>query len=199
MNMNPHPENKEKVLRISTKARRAALAGMATIGTVLALGSGSALAASWSPAGAQKQAGTLTLKMAGGSPSVCQIEINGNAGGNVFVQPGGFANGSCQGGTVFSVRSTVESAVSSGGSFFTDGTMGDGYSPYGYWVGSASYWLPWHVPFVNAGPGTGLTKSRMTFSNTLIGYVNSDISKPLTISGVLEVTTPTGGLVWIIP
>lgn len=189
-------------MRTSVKAvARALVAVVATATVVLAVGAGSASAASWTPLGPVKQVGTLTLKVAGGSPTVCTVNFTGNAFNFISYSMIGFSTtqvASCAGGVPFNIATMGHYAESSGGVRSVRGWMGYGYSPWGDWSGYSTHPdAEWRVPFTNGTPGGA--SSQMVFSNTKIGYDAGDHSRPLTLSGVLTVTTPTGGLVTITP
>jgi hypothetical protein len=190
-------KKKEYALRQLKKLRRAAAVSLTAAGLVMAFATGSAMAEEegiFSPANqGVKWSGSITIYKDGGSAKVCTFPNSpGSIEENFFILGLTPWNGlilSCTGGT------TMRWAPQGVGWFnqnyyleFEDRLDIWGYhtSPYGgNWFSGTFV----EVPFTN---GSGLTPSKIVFNKTYIGL--TDTGAQLTVSGNVNVTTNSGGL-----
>lgn len=185
-------------MRLSlTRVRALAPVAVVLSSLAVAVPTASAAPAAWSPLGAVEEAGTVTLKLDGGSPVTCSnITLSGTAfaGGMWTNAFGGLSTYAltCDNGRAFWFR-TLQNAQLVNGSYQV---AGQGPSNAYEWApfSATSHYAPvnYTAPFTN---GNATTPSTITFSDTVIGTLSTDPSKPVTISGTLNVTTATGGLV----
>jgi hypothetical protein len=171
------------------------------ITSLFALNASAALAEHWSTGTTLSHwKGALTVK-AGGSSVTCssldmRVPMWGGEGAPWDTIPSGIPIAvSCTGGT------TME-FVHEGRAHFTGGkaelTM---WAVTGFWLESpfGLYFAdPLEIRTAAFTNGSGLTPSKVTFSETIVGEV-VESEAPLTISGTLTVTSSTGGLLTLVP
>ncbi|HEY0701108.1 MAG TPA: hypothetical protein VGD43_25260 [Micromonospora sp.] len=171
----------------SMKSKAFAVSAVVALSLAVA---GSASAATFSANGPTKLAGSLTWQQGGTSARVCGWNSNGTIFGLGIWS--GLVTGTCAGGGSVQAQSILLPVTRPDGSVavqFNGGGMP--VSPYGQ---------PWNrvnavVPFVN---GNASTPSKIVLDNTYVGYIEGD-GRDLTVTGTIDVTTSTGGLVTINP
>ncbi len=183
-------------MNLTAKSRRAFTAVVLAVVALFALtvGSSFASAATWSDtAHGIKISGKLTVLKNGGSGKSCTIAESQSG---IFLGSSGYwARGtglsyltaSCEGGGTFTFGAQGTAKGTPGAFKLTLGAnVTVQQSPFGNWEQNTGT----EVPFTNA---TESTPSRITFSNTKLGVLAFPF-EPISVSGTLNVTTLSGGV-----
>lgn len=180
----------------TNKSRRAFAAVALTAVALFALTVGSSLASAATfsdTAHGIKFSGKLTVLKNGGSGKTCTIgESQGGSVGSssYWARMSNWVSliASCEGGGTFTFGA-MGAATGSPGAFqlnlLTNAETQQ--STFGPWEQSTSA----TVPFTNA---TESTPSQITFSNTKLGVLIASPHEPISVSGTLNVTTLSGGV-----
>lgn len=171
---------------------RGLLASVA-VSALLAVGAGAASAQSWSPLGAQKWTGDITLTPSSGASVTCEdVEIvSQTIYFGILLDSDWSQTWPCAGGTTFGIDHFYASPsyTDDNGDWVVAISNYDGTSPWGAYEGVGSYGGQFEGTWTN---GSGGTPSRITFANADIG---SSASQSIRLSGTLDATTDTGGIV----
>jgi hypothetical protein len=184
-------------VNITAKSRRAFAAVVLAVVALFALTVGSSLAsaATWSDtAHGIKISGKLTVFKNGGSGKTCTI---GESQAGIFLGSSGYwaksstlsvLTASCEGGGTFTFGAQGTAKGTPGAFQLTLGAnVTVQQSPFGNWEQNTGV----TVPFTNA---TESTPSRITFSKTKLGILGALPFEPISVSGTLNVTTLSGGV-----
>ncbi|HET7443047.1 MAG TPA: hypothetical protein VFJ57_00155 [Solirubrobacterales bacterium] len=176
----------------------ASVACLAVSGSLAAASSASA-APVWNPGGETYWTGNVTFELNGGSPVVCETANNNGTISSWISKSAGFATlfpygirALCPKSQEFNFSGAGAAEGSSGAYAVSIKNASVTYptqqSPFGVYTEAAGATIV--SSFVN---GSGVTSSTATFTKQKVGTRNSD-GLPITISGTLKVTTPSGGL-----
>jgi len=178
-------------VRSLLRIARAALVSAAAIAAVMAVGAASASALpTWSTTGGVVAEGDVTLRLNGGSPTVCEDFSTAFAAQNVSGQarlyPAGnpwIPENGCGVGKYFSWYPLGAATGSGPYTMGFQGLVAGLTSPFGAYTSA----VPYSVPFQNAAGGL---PSRMTFNSTVIGQTSGG---SLSMTGTLDLTLLAGG------